>query len=160
MKSRALDLYCNCSLNLPAARGLSERLRWKSLLLVRPVILVVLFHERMEMIRAYVDTDWEQVREIYDLSKPDELKNIVDADTITPLSKDDQMLPYFNESEIMVYEEEVNILGFIGRKGNVVSWLFVHPDHRRKGIGRRLLKDLIRTWKGPLRRLIEINCST
>jgi len=103
------------------------------------------------MIRAYVDTDWEQVREIYDLSKPDELKNIVDADTITPLSQDDQMLRYFNESEIMVYEEEGNILGFIGRKGNVVSWLFVHPDHRRKGIGRRLLKDLIHTWKGSLR---------
>jgi ribosomal protein S18 acetylase RimI-like enzyme len=41
-------------------------------------------------------------------------------------------------------------LGFVGRKGDVVSWLFVHPDHRRRGIGGRLMKRIMDTWEGTL----------
>ncbi len=103
------------------------------------------------MIRTYRDTDWNQVRVIYDVSKPDEMRGIVDAKAITPLAQDGQMLRYFFTSQIMVYEGQVSILGFVGRKENVVSWLFVHPEHRNKGIGRSLLNKLMETWQGPLK---------
>ena len=103
------------------------------------------------MIRAYRKTDWGQVSAIYDLAKPDEMRGIVDAQAITPLAQDSQMLRYFSDSELWVYEENGAVIGFIGRKKDVVSWLFVHPDHRRKGIARSLLNELIRIHQGPLK---------
>ena len=110
------------------------------------------------MIRKYKKTDWDMIKEIYDLSKPDEMRGIVNADDITPLSQDDQMIQYFNDSKIRVYEKEGNILGFIGIKADVVSWLFIHPKYRKKGIAKSLLKDLIATTKGTLRlNLIKSN---
>jgi ribosomal protein S18 acetylase RimI-like enzyme len=102
------------------------------------------------MIRAYRKADWDQVSAIYDLSKPDEMRGIVDAQAITPLAQDSQMLRYFSDSEVWVYEENGSVIGFIGRKKDVVSWLFVHPDHRRKGIARSLLNELIRIHQGTL----------
>jgi ribosomal protein S18 acetylase RimI-like enzyme len=103
------------------------------------------------MIRAYRETDWAQVSAIYDLAKPDEMRGLVDVQSITPLAQDGQMLRYFSDSEIWVYEENGYVLGFIGRKKDVISWLFVHPDHRRKGIARSLLNELIRIHQGTLR---------
>lgn len=103
------------------------------------------------MIRAYKKADWDQVSAIYDLAKPDEMRGIVDAQAIIPLAQDSQMLRYFSDSEVWVYEENGSVVGFIGRKKDVVSWLFVHPDHRRKGIARSLLNELIRIHHGTLR---------
>ena len=103
------------------------------------------------MIRNYKESDWGQVKQIYDLSKPDEMKNIVDPDLIIPLDKDEKMLRYFKESIIWVYENENQITGFIGLKGNVISWLFVHPDNRRQGIARKLLTKLINEYTYPLK---------
>ncbi len=105
----------------------------------------------LDMIREYRDADWSQVAAIYDLSKPDELKGIVAPDDIIPLAQDGGMLRYFFESQILVYEDQGIIQGFIGRKKEVVSWLFVHPDHRRKGIARCLLNKLLEIWPGPLK---------
>ena len=99
--------------------------------------------DNIEIIRCYTESDWSQVREIYDLSKPDEIGDLVDSASIIPLAQDEQMYRYFIESSIWVYEMEQNISGFIGLKGNVISWLFVHPDYRRQGIARKLLIKLI-----------------
>ncbi len=73
------------------------------------------------MIRAYKDNDWLQITTIYDLSKPVEMKGI---------------------------EDEEKILGFAGRKKDIISWLFVHPNYRSKGIGRNLLNAVIASWEG------------
>jgi hypothetical protein len=44
------------------------------------------------MIRAYYeDSDRRQVRDIYDLARPDEMRGNVDADKITPLAQDGQI---------------------------------------------------------------------
>lgn len=102
------------------------------------------------MIRPYRENDWQEVAAIYDQSKPDEMRGLVTRDQIVPLAEDDRMLTYFEESEIWVHEEMGQVLGFIGRKETVVSWLFVHPDHRRRGIGRNLLQYLMNLHQGPL----------
>lgn len=96
----------------------------------------------MDFIRNYIESDWGQVCEIYDLSKPDEMVGLVDSDLIIPLAKDDKMLRYFKESKIWVYENDNQIKGFIGLNRNVVSWLFVHPKYRRQGIAKKLLTKL------------------
>ncbi|MBI5589038.1 MAG: GNAT family N-acetyltransferase [Deltaproteobacteria bacterium] len=105
----------------------------------------------MELIRNYTESDWGQVSEIYDLSKPDEMGGLVELDLITPLVKDDKMLRYFKESRIWVYENEDKINGFIGLKGHVISWLFVHPKHRRQGIARNLLTKMIEKCNDTLK---------
>ncbi len=107
--------------------------------------------KKTSMIRAYEENDWDQISAIYDLAKPDEMKGIIDPDAIIPLAQDNQMLRYFFDSEIMVYEKKGQILGFVGRKKDVVSWLFVHPNHRRKGVARSLLNKLIMTYRETLK---------
>ncbi len=102
------------------------------------------------MIRVYKDSDWPQIVTIYDLSKPEEMKAIVDTGDIIPLVQDSHMLRYFFSSHIWVYEDEEKILGFAGRKKNIISWLFVHPNYRNKGIGRNLLNAVIKSWEGSL----------
>ncbi len=97
----------------------------------------------MGNIRKYKESDWVHVRNIYDLSKPDEMNGIVESDEIIPLAEDAKMLQYFNESKIWVCEKDHHLSGFIGLKGNVISWLFVHPDNRRCGVARKLLIKLI-----------------
>jgi len=105
----------------------------------------------MRIIRDYKSADWEQVCEIYDLSKPDEMKGLVDSNLIIPLAHDDKMLLYFNESTIWVYEDAYKIIGFIGIKEDVVSWLFVHPGFRRKGVARKLITRIIKEHNHSLK---------
>lgn len=101
-------------------------------------------------IRPYIESDWDDVREIYDLSKPDEMRGAVDLSTIVPLSQDASMLALFRDSTILVADEAGQIVGFGGNKGNYVSWLFVHPAHRRKGVARILLKEIIGKLTGRI----------
>ena len=52
-------------------------------------------------IRPYSDADWESVREINDLSKP-EMSGAVSLDAILPLDADPSMLALFRDSVISV----------------------------------------------------------
>jgi ribosomal protein S18 acetylase RimI-like enzyme len=101
-------------------------------------------------IRPYVDSDWEVVREIYDLSKPDEMRGAVDRGAILPLNQDPAMLALFRTSTIVVADEAEQILGFGGNKDNYISWLFVHPAYRRQGVARALLKEIIERLDGSI----------
>lgn len=100
------------------------------------------------MNRAYTQQDWEVVREIYDLAKPDEMLGAVPIASILPLAKDAEMLKLFRESEIIVAEENKEIVGFAGYKGSFISWLFVHPAHRKKGIASSLVISMVNSLEG------------
>jgi ribosomal protein S18 acetylase RimI-like enzyme len=99
-------------------------------------------------IRAYTDLDWEPVRNIYDLSKPDEMRGSVDLSAVLPLSDDPKHLTLFRESSIIVIEEANNIVGFAGHKGNYLSWVYVHPTHRRRGIAAALVSEMLQRIDG------------
>ncbi len=101
------------------------------------------------MIRPYSEADWARVRTIYDLSKPDEMRASVDAAMILPLENDPAMLALFRESTILVAEVSGAIVGFGGSRGGYISWLFVHPEHRRKGVARSLLANILARIDGP-----------
>ena len=101
-------------------------------------------------IRPYHDSDWPTVREIYDLAKPDELRGVVDASTIPPLEADPSMKALFHDSEILVMEDANRIVGFGGSRGTFITWLFVHPNHRRKGVACALVRELVARLDGTI----------
>jgi ribosomal protein S18 acetylase RimI-like enzyme len=101
-------------------------------------------------IRPYTDADWEAVRAIYDLSKPDELDAAIDRRSIPPLASDPAMLALFGESVLFVAEDAGRVAGFGGYKGSYVAWLFVHPAARRRGVARALLVEMLGRLDGPV----------
>jgi ribosomal protein S18 acetylase RimI-like enzyme len=101
-------------------------------------------------IRQYSDTDWKEVEKIYNLSKPDEMRGSVDLQALIPLKEDSNAIKLFQDSEIIVMEENDKIIGFAGNKGNYISWLFVHPNHRKKKVARKLLNKILSTLKGSI----------
>lgn len=58
------------------------------------------------MIREYRSSDWEAVRAVYDLAKPDEMRGVVPTDSVIPLNSNRAMLTLFEESKILVFELE------------------------------------------------------
>lgn len=101
-------------------------------------------------IRSYGLSDWETVREIYDLSKPDEMSGSVDLRAILPLGEDPAHLALFDESTILVIEDAGRVVGFGGYRGNYISWLYVHPAHRRKGVARMLVQEMRERLSGTI----------
>lgn len=102
------------------------------------------------MIRNYQEADWPSIRDIYDLSKADEMRGSVDPALILPFEQDPNRLTGFRRSQIVVAEREGVIEGFGGLDGSMVSWLFVHPSHRRKGVATALIRELHRRRNGEL----------
>jgi len=101
-------------------------------------------------IRSYRPDEWPIVREIYDLSKPDELRGVLDAREIPRLESDPEMLDLFAKSQILVMEKAGAIVGFGGSRESSISWLFVHPKHRREGIATAILRALLAQLTGTV----------
>jgi ribosomal protein S18 acetylase RimI-like enzyme len=99
-------------------------------------------------IRPYVVLDWESVCLVYDLAKPDELRGSVESSVIPALNADAEMKALFQASDIQVAERAGHVLGFVGTRGNFITWLFVHPAHRRQGIAVNLLDHVLRRLHG------------
>jgi ribosomal protein S18 acetylase RimI-like enzyme len=60
------------------------------------------------------------------------------------------MKQLFHESQIAVAEEDGKIAGFAGNRGSFITWLFVHPSFRRRGVATALVKDLLRKLDQPI----------
>lgn len=91
------------------------------------------------MIREFKNTDLSEVMDIW-------LNANSDAHKFVPYSywKDNYeivkaMIP---RAEVLVYEENGKICGFIGMTGEFVSGLFVDKSKRSKGIGTKLLNEV------------------
>jgi len=104
-------------------------------------------------IRKYEPHDWDSVCAIYDVAKPDELRGSGDLRAIRPLREDEPMQALFRDSAVLVCEVGSRVVGFAGNKGNYISWLFVHPEFRRRGVAARLLRQVLLPLKGP----VELN---
>lgn len=101
-------------------------------------------------IRPYRDLDWPTVREIYDVSKPDEMRGVVDASAIPLLEADPDMTALFRNSQVSVMDDAGRVVGFAGNRGTVITWLFVHPSHRRKGVATALVRELLARLDGTI----------
>lgn len=101
------------------------------------------------MIRDYKESDFSAIEEIYNVSKVDEFSAESFNVTVTPLSEDKKMFDLFHSSNIYVYEA-FGVAGFIGVKENYISWLFVHPNYRSQGIGKKLVSFILSTLSGEV----------
>lgn len=101
-------------------------------------------------LRSYSNSDWEAIREIYNLSKHDEMRGSVDARAVIPLEHDHKMIQLFKASDLIVMEENGKVIGFSGNKGNHISCLFVHPEHRRKGVAVSLIREILGKLEGAI----------
>ena len=101
-------------------------------------------------IRPYRDTDWAAVREIYYLAKPDEMRGVVDVSEIPALEADPKMMALFRDSQILVMEEADHLVGFGGYRDTFITWLFVHPSFRRKGVALALVREILLRLDGTI----------
>ena len=101
-------------------------------------------------IRKFVDNDFDRIKEVYGLSKLDELSNEPNTFELVPLDTDTKRLYLFNQSDIFVYESDGKLLGFCGNHGGHITWLYVHPEFRGQGLAIKLLTYLIPLLKGRI----------
>jgi ribosomal protein S18 acetylase RimI-like enzyme len=121
---------------------------WLTDKILKPFKTLAVKHMKL---RKFKKDDWNKIKVIYDLSKPDEMRGSVDLRAIIPIEKDENGLILFKESQILVVEEYDTILGFGGYKGNYISWLFIHPSHRRRGVAHMILNHILDQLSGPIK---------
>lgn len=102
------------------------------------------------LIRDYQPEDWESVKTLYNLAKPDEFGGTCGQVTFIPIENDEPQFLFFHECQIFVAELfshdtilPSRIVGFAGYKGNYLGWLFILPEYYNRGIGRLLFRELV-----------------
>ncbi|MGH1484959.1 MAG: GNAT family N-acetyltransferase [Cellvibrionaceae bacterium] len=95
------------------------------------------------MIRPYTQKDYSGILTIYHQSKLDELRYEKNTFTLLPLNKDSRRLQQLLDSDIYVYEEEQQVIAYAALCDAEIRALFVEPNSRGKGVGRKLLTFLL-----------------
>lgn len=98
-------------------------------------------------IRPLTERDWPAIHAIHDVARPDELRGSCDPRAFVPLA-DDPELEELRGCTILVAEDGDGVVGFAGVDGDYIGWLYVHPDHYRAGIGRKLLRAALQHVSG------------
>lgn len=99
-------------------------------------------------IRSYHQSDLPLIFDIYNRSKLDELNFENQKFTLLPLEQDEARFRKLMESDIYVYQEQGHILGYGAIYGDEVRALFVHPNFRSKGVGKKLFEFLLSNIQG------------
>ena len=93
--------------------------------------------------REYQEKDWQRICQIHDRARPDELIGSCDPRGFIPIEQDKEVEDLKLSRKFVACEDE-QVVGFVGVDKDYLGWLYVDPDHYRKGIGRGLLKIGIR----------------
>ncbi|MGH0001157.1 N-acetyltransferase family protein [Pseudovibrio ascidiaceicola] len=98
-------------------------------------------------IRPYHETDFPDVLEIYAASKLDELIYEDQHLQLLPLDQDPKRLEGFRNSRVFVFEQD-GVKAYGAQNQSEITALFVHPQGRGAGVGKRLLQFLLEGIKG------------
>ncbi len=93
----------------------------------------------MPIIRPYQPEDWPTICQIHDSARPDELAGSCDPKAFVPVEKDPEV-KHLRLCQKLVAVENDQVIGFIGIHEGYLGWLYVHPDHSGRGLGRNLLQ--------------------
>jgi ribosomal protein S18 acetylase RimI-like enzyme len=96
----------------------------------------------MIQLRTYHPDDWDAIAVIHDRARLDELRSSVSVDAFLSLAATFENEGLF-EGEVWVACEGETVVGFIAFAEDEVTWLYVSPDHYRRGIGKKLLRQAI-----------------
>ncbi|MEM9089036.1 MAG: hypothetical protein AAGC93_09860 [Cyanobacteria bacterium P01_F01_bin.53] len=90
----------------------------------------------MTEIRPYASADWSRFCDIHDRPRPDELRLTVGEEAFLSLEKTAENEGFF-DGKLSVAEIDGVIQGFIAYGDEELTWLYVHPECYRKGVGVR-----------------------
>lgn len=96
-----------------------------------------------DAIREFQPEDIETLNDIHRLGRVDELANLPDKIVVPPFMENPKFRQLFDQSRILVHEQDGVIQGFAGHVNNYIVWLYVHPDARGCGVARRLVTKML-----------------
>jgi ribosomal protein S18 acetylase RimI-like enzyme len=100
-------------------------------------------------IRSYSPADWNRLCEIHDAARKHELEVSGLMEAFLSLEQTAESEGLF-EAEILVAEERGEVQGFAAYTKDELTWLYVDPRCYRRGIGRHLVRAVIKASPNPL----------
>ena len=94
-------------------------------------------------IRASREEDFPEIFDIYSNSKLDELQFEEQEFSLVPIEEDSKRLNELMESDVYVFHNKQLIQGYGALYGSEIRALFVRPESRGMGIGKKLLEFLL-----------------
>lgn len=94
-------------------------------------------------IRPYLPADWGAVARVHDAARMQELMASVGPEAFLDLAATAEEEGLF-DGEVWVAVAEEGVVGFVAYDDAEVTWLYVHPDAQRRGVGRALLRRALR----------------
>lgn len=101
------------------------------------------------LIRNYVESDWQYLCEIHDLARMDELKKSVGEAAFLSLEQTYKNEGLFDDKLFVACLNDKPV-GFAALVDNELTWLYVHPNNYKHGIGRKLLRKVIEECDGKM----------
>jgi ribosomal protein S18 acetylase RimI-like enzyme len=98
------------------------------------------------IVRRFSDRDLEQIAEIHDAARREELKLAGLDDAFLPFSVCAERENLFGYEGLFVAEAEGRILGFAACSEEELAWLYVLPSVFRKGVGSSLISYLLKAY--------------
>ena len=86
---------------------------------------------------AYNPTYWEDIQKVHDPARMQELTLAGLNDAFLPLTIAAEREDLFDYHLYVAVENEIAV-GFVAFTEEELAWLYVRPDHQRRGIGRAL----------------------
>ncbi|SFF01581.1 GNAT family N-acetyltransferase [Blastococcus tunisiensis] len=95
----------------------------------------------MVAIREYRPEDWEAIVRAHDAARLQELAT-VGEEAFLSLTVTGRREGLFDEC-LWVAELDGAVVGFVAYAHSEITWLYVHPDAQRRGVGRALLRHAL-----------------
>jgi GNAT superfamily N-acetyltransferase len=93
-------------------------------------------------IREYSEADWDALCRVHDRARPMELDGSCDPRGFMPLAEDPDVED-LKRCHLFVACDAGKVIGFVGHNNDYLAWLYVDPDHQRRGVGRALLRHAL-----------------
>ncbi len=100
-------------------------------------------------IRPYAPDDWQRICAIHDAARKYELNASGLIAAFLTLGQTAESEGLF-EAEIFVAEEGNEVRGFAAHSDDELTWLYVDPRYYRQGIGRCLVRAMVKASPTPL----------